>query len=123
MRQEARVSPSHSLLLVTDEAGIIPASLGNDLVAATSSCVAVGTLSEHDGETTISLSDGGEPDPLGLALVFDGGLATASGRLCVCTVQGEVLLSLRFAQHAFRVRIWANDPAEPDHIEVIATAP
>ncbi len=53
-RSNVKVAPINALVLVMDRTkGVIPDSMSQRLVAATSSCIAVGTLSEHDGETTM----------------------------------------------------------------------
>lgn len=97
--------------------GELPEAMNGGLVAFTDSCVAVGTLSEFDGETAISLTDSleeGEPD----ALVFDGVLKAPQCELSVCNVANEKLLTMKLSGPEAHVRIFANDPSEPDEIVV-----
>jgi len=55
--KEVDVATSNSLVLIMDRSiGEIPESFGGSLVASTSSCIAVGTLAEHDGTTRILLN-------------------------------------------------------------------
>ena len=120
MRREISVAPSNSVVLVMDRTtGVIPDSMSGGLVAATSSCVAIGTLSENDGETSICLSDEGRPSGLGDGPVFDGILMTPSRTLAVCSVLGEVLVEMQVRSDKTHVQMWANDTAEPDRIEVV----
>jgi hypothetical protein len=122
MRLGTRVAPSHSLLLVMDEStGVIPDTMGGGLVAATPSCVAVGTMSEHDGETTVSISDGSDPVSGVGVLVFDGNVSSPNYHVAVCTVHGVVLLRLDTVGPVARVRIWVNDGIEPDLVEIVVT--
>lgn len=124
MKKETRVAPSHSLLLVMDEStAVIPDTMGGALVAATPSCVAVGTMSEQDGETTVTISDGSELVSGAGVLLFDGNVASPNYELTVCTVHGVVLLRLDTAGQVARVRVWVNDHVEPDLVEVVVTPP
>jgi hypothetical protein len=120
MRQTVTVAPSNSLILVMDRAvGVIPETMARGLVAATPTCVAVGTLSEHDGETSISLSDEGTAFGFVASQKFDGVLKTPSKILSVCSVLDEVLLEMSVVSDETRVQVWANDAAEPDRIAIV----
>jgi len=99
--------------------GNLPARLRGALVAATDSCVAIGTLSQIDGETTIMLTDSIEGLSVG-ALVFDGVLVTPSREISVCNVHNEKLLTLPLKALSVRIRVFANDLSEPDDIVVFA---
>ena len=122
MKKHIRIAPRNSLILVMDQSvGEIPGSMNKALVAATPSCIAVGTLSEHDGDTLISLSD--EPTTLeaGLSLVFDGTLQTPTRKLSLCSVLDETLITSDVPGETTRVQVWANDDSEPDLIHVLVT--
>lgn len=99
--------------------GVIPETLGGGLVAATRSCIAVGTREEHDGETSISISDEGAPSGVGSHPVFDGVIETPSKVLSVCSVLDDVFLELSVVAPKTRVQVWANDLAEPDVLAII----
>jgi hypothetical protein len=120
MIHETHVAPPNSVILVMDQTvGKVPGSMNQNLVTATPSCVAVGTLCQADGETLLSLSD---EMPLRLpkqAPVFDGILPTPSKRLSVCSVHDEPLLLLDVPSSNTRVRIWGNHPAEPNEIWIV----
>jgi hypothetical protein len=110
----------NSLILVMDQTvGKVPDSMNQSLVAATTTCVAVGTVSETDAQTFISLSDEIPPRMSKQVLAFDGVLPTPSRRLSVCSVHDDALLVLDVAGNNTRVRIWADHPAEPNEIWVV----
>lgn len=113
------ISPPNSLILVMDFAsGRVPQEMGNKLVSATESCVAVGCLSEHDGKTEIHLGQAHEVTAQD-ALVFDGEISTPSKKLSICSVMNEELLSTEVAGTKTHVKVFANDPMEPDRIIVL----
>ena len=121
MKISKTFAPSNSLVFVMDSSiGEIPVSIGNELTASTNSCVAVGTLAQMDGETTVALTDSSDGIELEM-LVFDGVLLTPARELSVCNVEDERLLTIPVPSSETRVRIFANDNAEPDNIIVLAT--
>jgi hypothetical protein len=115
------VRPLNSLLLVMDpDHGLIPESMSGRLVVATESCLAVGTLSEADGPTRVDVIDvddfRGVED--GSWVAWEGALATASERLAVMDVLGDVLAE-RQVGPSVAVRLIVNDDNEPDRISVV----
>jgi hypothetical protein len=99
-------------------AGIVPAAMAG-LIAATSSCVAMGTFCEVDGSTQISLSDEIPTtidDP-----VFDGVLDTPSRRISIMNIRNESLVTTAVKDIQTRVRIWANHASEPDQITIVTS--
>lgn len=120
MKQSLTLSPPNSLILVMDHNfGTLPELITADLVAATDSCLAIGTLASPDGETTITLTndlDNVETDEL----VFEGVLLTPNKELSICNVMNEKLLTLPVSASVINVKIFANDSSEPDQIVVLA---
>lgn len=113
-----RISPPNSLVLVTDSrGGEILASMNQSLISATDSCIAVGCRAEDDGETDIFLGTCSSVDP-GERPIFEGQLSTPSRRIAVKTVLGATLVEASVSGTTTTVRIWANDPKEPDKIIV-----
>ncbi len=111
MITETNIAPQNSLLLVMDrDSGVVPQSMGGKLVAATPSCVAVGTLSAADGETWVLLTD--EKDRTreipGLRMVYSGVLATPQSEVHVCTVLNRTVLKLDVPDIQSNVEIWVN---------------
>ncbi|HEY0638614.1 MAG TPA: hypothetical protein VGD67_13270 [Pseudonocardiaceae bacterium] len=121
-----RLAPRNSLLLVGDpRTRNLPATLDGGLLAATENCVAVGTLAEISGPTTVTLADRDAPGPGPgpPTTVFAGRLSLPSGTLAVQTVEGESVLSRESPSGSEFVTILVNDPSEPDHIVVLVGAP
>ena len=100
--------------------GIVPEVMGNGLVSATESCVAIGCQSEQDGPTEIRFGRADEIAPAEL-LVFDGEISTPNKQLSICTVTNENLLSTYVSGMKTHVRVFANDAVEPDRIFVLFT--
>ena len=120
MKTGTRLSPPNSLILIMDQSvGEIPESMDGGLVAATPSCVAVGTLSEHDGETLITISNEIPASDLGLSIAFDGQLNTPTKNLQVCSVNRSILVEAPVLHSITEVQIWTNDSYEPDNIYVL----
>lgn len=119
MRAIAEIAPPNSVVLLMDRSvGEIPDAMSGRLVAATSTCVAVGTLSEHDGLTRITLADESAEGATD-RLVFDGMLETPSGTLSVCSVLDEVVLQIAVQSARTRVHIWADDDTEPANLRIV----
>jgi len=117
------VAPPNSLLLIMDRsAGHVPDSMSGALVASTSTCIAIGTLSEHDGTTRVSMGEDRSPRLSG-APVFDGVLETPGKTVAVCSVLDEVIIEAPVESERTRVRIWANDRTEPSNIDIVVSRP
>lgn len=120
MRTLIDIAPPHSLVLVMDPSiGQLPDGRAGP-IAATSTCIAIGTRSEYDGTTRISIGDmlasgsGREP-------VFEGVLETPGGRIAVCSVFDEVILEIPIELARTRVQIWANDQSAPSEIDILVS--
>lgn len=118
----ANIAPPNSLLLVMDRTvGRVPDSMQGRDIAFTPTCIAIGTLSEHDGSTHVMLGDNSEPLAR-TAPIFDGVLDTPGRKLAVCSVLDEVILEIDVAAERTRVRVWSNDQAEPSEICILVSA-
>jgi hypothetical protein len=123
MMLAADIAPPNSLLLIMDRSvGQIPESMAGRLIAFTPTCVAIGTLSEHDGTTRVTL-DESSGRPAQSTPTFDGVLETPGRKLSVCSVLHEVVLDLAVATERTRIRVWVNDDAEPSEIHILASSP
>lgn len=121
MQQSITISPPNSLIFVMDHAaGELPEDMGGKLVASTASCVAVGTLAEFDGETTITLAD--TFDVAALHIAFEGTLHTPNGEVSISNTRNEQLLTGKAWTPSTNVRIFVNDDSEPDQIVVLLSA-
>jgi hypothetical protein len=100
--------------------GVVPESMNGAGIAATDSCIAVGTLCDVDGETDITLADEPPPNLPRRGPALDQMLPTPSKRLSVCSILDEALMVLNVSDSSSRVRIWTSDPIEPDQIWILA---
>lgn len=122
MRLETNINPPNSLLLILDnENGVIPESMNGELVAATPSCVAIGTLSEADGSTNVILTDERSylSEARSLQLVFSGFLDTPQMKVALSTVYLRSILVLNVVREQTFLELWVNDLVEPDMICVL----
>jgi hypothetical protein len=118
MSQSIKIAPPNSLLFVSDpNGGSTPAITGNDMIWATTSCVAIGCLAFMDGETDVTLGRGTEVDP-GMTPVFDGILDTPSRAVVVGTSERKNVLRSTTESTNTRIRIWTNRRIEPARVIV-----
>jgi hypothetical protein len=117
MISSAQVTPPNSLLLVISAADPeIPADIEN-VVEATSTCVAIGTLSEMDGPTRLTLTDEDVP-VAGLQELYRGTLETGLHRVAVQTVEGDQVAEVPVSGSSAEVAVFGSDGFEPDRIVV-----
>ena len=116
---EITVAPPNSIIFVNDPTSEadIPQDIGRGLVWATDTCVAIGTLAEMDGETTIRLARD-FPTPRG-EVIYEGTIKTPGRLVAINTSEGVPLISLTTGPES-RLTVWANDSSEPDLILVRA---
>ena len=121
MRVETKISPPNSIVLIMDAVtGQPPETFGGALIATTATCIAVGTLSEQEGETTVLLSDESTyEDPTCQILAYEGSLTVLGGEVSVMTALNNVILKLPVQARDVWVRVWVNDKSEPDRVVVI----
>jgi hypothetical protein len=113
------ITPPNSLILIMDyTSGQVPETMGNELVSATRSCIAVGCRSEDDGPTEVHLAESHEVTP-SEALRFDGEISTPSKKLSICSVLNQEILSTHVHGTTTRVRVFANHAMEPDRILIV----
>lgn len=105
------------------ETGEIPGSMGHNLVATTPSCVAVGTLSDLDGETEVVLTDeqAYPKSDRDLRLAFTGTLMSSRKQVDVCTVDLRKIIGLAVAKVQCAVEVWVNDRKEPNKVCFVVT--
>ncbi len=120
MRSEVSVSAPSSLLLVTtSDQPEVPESMDGKLVKSTATAVAVGTLSESEGTTLVRLTDEmPDPESEGVQLAFEGRLLGGAALVRVTSILGDAYLESRDVSEPLDLRIWANDPTEPDLVVV-----
>ncbi len=115
----ASIAPPNSVILVMDpDTGEIPQTMGNQVVSATESCIAIGCRSEDDGPTEIILESATEVKPSNVDLVFDGELSTPNRTLSICTVMNEDIMAVAVDGAKTRIRVYVDDPTEPIRVIV-----
>jgi hypothetical protein len=118
MTTSMRIAPPNSVVLIEDSGGgEIPASMNQSLIAATDSCIAIGCRAEDDADTEITLGPCDKVDT-GERPAFEGALQTPNRKLVARTVYGVTLLEMPVPTTETRLRVWVNDPSEPDRIAV-----
>jgi hypothetical protein len=117
---EKSVAPPNSIIFIADPTRPcdVPVDTSAALVTATSTCICVGTLAEMNGETVIRLATTFETIVGNLA--FDGYLETPGLQVEVSDSGATTLLSMRVRSARTHVRVWVNDPSEPDVILIQA---
>src|SRR5580692_10745354 len=121
MKVQTTIAPPNSIILVMDfKTGRVPDTFEKQLVAATRTCVAVGTLCEQDGATTIVLTDELSSGLISEeTLAFDDAVEVPGSILSVVTSWNEPILSLPVHAESVRVRVWVNDCSEPNRIVIV----
>jgi hypothetical protein len=117
---KATIRPPYSIVFVSDPTHRYdtPDITPGKLVWSTTDCVAIGTLAEVDGMTTLLLESRIE-DKVG-RVVFAGYIDTPGRMVAISTAETEVVLSIPVPDQRTRVTIWANDESGPDLILVEA---
>lgn len=116
MKLEAKAALPNAMVLLMDfTSGVPPSTFEGNLVSSTDTCVAVGTRSEFDGKTTMTVLSGEQIQlPSNAAIVFDGRIRVGTNGLSLVNSLNVRLLSIPWSAGDAHVVIWANDPLEPD---------
>lgn len=117
------VSVPNSLILIMDpENTSVPVIDRGLLIGANSGCIAVGTLCELDGVTSIDLvrrSSGDETAPPTFAKAHEQVLTLTSRVLAVCPIVGVPYLSIEVPTSRVSVEVYVDDPSEPENIRIV----
>jgi hypothetical protein len=123
MTEIARLAPPNSIVFVEDvSGGEVPDLVEGSRIAASDSCVIVGTLCEIDGETDCCLGARGDVDP-GIPPTFQGRLKTPSRKIAIRAVPQDIIsdgiiLAMPVSHAETTIYIWTNHPTEPDQVIV-----
>jgi hypothetical protein len=108
----------NGLVFVSDiNGGKLSEKMSDEMVQATSSCIAIRCLHEMDGPVELTLGSIRELGETGPP-EFDQAIETPNRRLMISGVLGEPLLQTDVPQTQTRVRVWRNHPVWPDKIVV-----
>jgi hypothetical protein len=117
MSSSTKIAPPYSLIFIADSAGgEIPDRMVRP-ITSTDSCIVVGCLAFVDGETEFTLGETQDVDP-GTHPAFHGKLKTPSYQIVLHTAEAETILQATVPRRETVVRIWVNDPSEPDQVIV-----
>ena len=121
MKREVKLALPHSIVMVMDKvSGNPPTTFAGNLIASTATCVAVGAMSEYDGETTLLFADEDDPQITSLGyLAFDGLVEVQGKEISLVTALNQPLSSLPVQGGHTRVRVWVNDMSEPNRIGIV----
>lgn len=115
----AVLSPPNAILFVLDPTNkevVVPPYIAGELVAATATCVSVGTQADVDGDVEVSLEPAA--GPLDLLQVFLGGVATPGGKVAVVTSHFFHVLEINVPSGMTEVVIWVDDLRHPAHVAI-----
>ncbi|MEZ4503747.1 MAG: hypothetical protein R3C39_14075 [Dehalococcoidia bacterium] len=110
--------PNHLVLLRDRDGAECPTFERGSAIAGTPACIAIGTLVDADGPTTVHLieADGADAPPADLTLGYTGALRVPSRELVVTNVSLETLAALPVRAAEVTVEVWTNHVSEPDEI-------
>ncbi len=103
--------------------GVIPESMSGSLVAASESCIAVGTAAECDEPVDIVLTDEQPGDGAEMWCVKESELETPNNAIAICSVLNDTLMTIEVAAKLSAVQIWVNHPTEPTKIVIVVGQP
>ena len=116
------LTPPNSVILISDPTSAdVPATWREGIVAATDSCIAVGTRASVDGPTSLVVVDASEARAVDIPAMkaFDGDLHVASQEVTVESVVGDQYSRRTATDGRVRVQVYVNHRTEPDRIVVV----
>lgn len=109
----------HSLVLLMDYCvGEIPSSFTEGLVTSTPTCIAIGTVSEDDGVTSVLVTHAPQNYSDGLLKIYTGSLLTPSKELSLVDTGNHVLATMKVFGEEINLDIWVDHPLEPENIVI-----
>jgi hypothetical protein len=112
-----KIALPYPVIFVADpEGGEVPKDIGDSLITATTSCVAVGCYPDVDGPTELTLGPLKSVDP-GRVPDFSGKLQTPSHKLAIHSAEDK-LLEVPVHRGVTTVSIWVNHATSPDRVWV-----
>jgi hypothetical protein len=118
MSNTRSIAVPNALLLISDIGGGRPPDvMEGALIASTPSCIAVGCMSDSNGETEVTLASMPEFDHRERP-AFEGELETPNRAVAVWTALRETVLQAPVSHVSTKVRVWVNHPTEPNKVIV-----
>src|SRR6266702_2888251 len=113
-----KVAAPNALLLLSDiSGGMAPNEMHGSLVTSTPTCIAIGCMSDCNGETEVRVGAGREVGS-SKPPAFEGDLDSASRAVALWTIDRFTVLEVPVRHARTRVRIWLNHPSEPDEVVI-----
>jgi len=109
--------PNGVVFLSDPSGGKIPEPVRGAMFLSTSSCIGIGCKVDCEGHVEFVIGLDQEVNP-GEQPAFAGTLATPNRAVVVSSVRGEAILAVDVPTVSTEVRIWVNDPSEPDRVVV-----
>lgn len=117
MIMEIKQAMPHSLVLLMDYfSGELPSSFVGGLVTSTSTCVAIGTISEDDGVASVLVTRSPEGRSNELFKVHAGKLLVPSKNLSLVDTNNHILATMKVCAEEISFEVWVNHPSEPEKI-------
>ena len=110
--------PNSLVLLMDHSVGVPPDSLGSAIVAATPTCIAIGTVSEFDHSVSIAITDNYEAKNIGLVKVHAGVLSVPTMNLSLVNTANAILATAGVDSTSTSIEVWVDDQREPTEIVI-----
>lgn len=109
MNTSLSINAPYSILLIMDfEFGEIPDNFFGQPIAIAKSCIAVGTMSADDGETTVLLTDDAAAIGNSLIPLYSGILETPSKVVSLANAHNEQLATMNVGAKNVHIQVLAN---------------
>ena len=116
---EISVAPANSIILVVGSAAAEPpVSMSGGLTSATSTCIAIGTLNEFDGETRVTIHAEFLDDLREGWTRHVHRIAGVEGAVMVVDIEWRELLVLPWSLDACEIVVDTDDALEPSRIRL-----
>lgn len=113
------ISLPYAVLLIMDpSSGEPPETMGQSLISATDTCVAVGTRPDADGPVEIALVSTKTPVGAEYLQVFKDRILTPARKLALVNALNETLLSVEVADEDILLEVWVDSTHEPSKVIV-----
>lgn len=116
--QHRTVAPEYNSFYIAGRRGVnVPIDFDHGFIASSSECITVPCLYWNEGDTSITLgrtSDLDRVDPPR----FEGDLQTPQRRVLLFDANMPEIMSMVVPGAVTRIRIWTNDPREPDEVTI-----
>lgn len=119
-----KLAPPNSIILImASDNQIIPSSMRESVISVTEFCICIGTLSELDGDTSVSICRALEAEESTLNehshKIFSGHIYSQDGKFGVFTSHLDKIIDVPCEDRKLKLTIMINDLREPDSILIL----